>query len=104
MLCAWQQSVHGGQWNQQNCFCIIDVERITPMTVQYIKKQASKLNANSRAKLARYLLSTLDNLSESENETLWAEEALKRHDDLIKGKAKSRSAELVFKQARARMQ
>jgi len=47
------------------------------MTVQYIKKQASKLNANSRAKLARYLISTLDNLSDSENEKLWAEEALK---------------------------
>ena len=74
------------------------------MTVQYIKKQASKLNANSRAKLASYLLSTLDNLSDSENEKLWAEEALRRHDDLIKGKAKSRSVDVVFKHARARLQ
>ncbi len=70
------------------------------MTVQYIKKQASKLNVNSRARLARYLLSSLDNLNEAENEKLWAEEALRRHDDLLKGKAKSRPADVVFKNAR----
>ena len=73
------------------------------MTVQYIKKQASKLDANSRARLARYLLFSLDNLNEPENEKLWAEEALTRHNDLIKGKAKSRSADVVFKSARAQL-
>jgi Putative addiction module component len=73
------------------------------MTIQYIKRQASKLDANSRARLARYLLSSLDNLNETENEKLWAEEALKRHDDLLKGRAKSRSADVVFKNARAHL-
>ena len=50
------------------------------MTVQNIEKQLMKLDANSRAKLASRLLSSLDNLSEDENEKLWAQEALRRHE------------------------
>ncbi len=73
------------------------------MTVLHIEKQALKLDVNSRARLASALLSSLDNLSESENEKLWAEEALLRHADMIKGKAKSKPADLVFKNARTRL-
>ncbi len=73
------------------------------MTIQHIEKQALKLDVNSRAKLASALLSSLDDLSESENEKLWAEEALLRHEDMVKGKSKSKPANLVFKNARARI-
>jgi len=73
------------------------------MTVQHIEKQALKLDVNSRARLASALLSSLDDLSESENEKLWAEESLLRHEEMIKGKAKSKPADLVFKNARARL-
>jgi hypothetical protein len=73
------------------------------MTVQQIEKQILKLDANSRAKLASKLLSSLDELSDIENEKLWAEEAVRRHNDLSSGKAKSRSAEVVFKNARTRL-
>lgn len=73
------------------------------MTVQHIEKQVLKLDANSRARLASVLLSSLDNLSEEENETLWAEEALRRYEAMAKGKAKSKPAETVFKNARARL-
>jgi hypothetical protein len=73
------------------------------MTVQRIEKQLMKLDANSRAKLASRLLSSLDELSEEENERLWAQEALSRHEDLIRGKAKSRPADVVLKSARARL-
>ena len=72
------------------------------MTVQQIEKQVLKLDANSRAKLASKLLSSLDELSDVENEKLWAEEAVRRHNDLSSGKAKSRSAEVVFINARTR--
>ncbi len=73
------------------------------MTVQHIEKQLMKLDANSRAKLASKLLSSLDELSEHENEKLWAEEALRRHEDLLRGKAKSRPADAALKSARARL-
>jgi hypothetical protein len=73
------------------------------MTVQQIEKQVLKLDANSRAKLASKLLSSLDELSDIENEILWAEEAVRRHNDLLSGKAKSRSAEVVFRNARTRL-
>ena len=73
------------------------------MTVQNIEKQLMKLDVSSRAKLASRLLSSLDDLSEVENEKLWAREALRRHEDLLRGKAKSRSAEAVLKSARARL-
>jgi hypothetical protein len=73
------------------------------MTVQQIEKQVLKLDANSRAKLASKLLTSLDELSEVENEKLWAEEAIRRHNELSRGKAKSRSAEAVFRNAQARL-
>jgi len=73
------------------------------MTIQHIEKQALKLDVNSRAKLASALLSSLDDLSESENEKLWGEEALSRHDEMSKGKVKAKPANLVFKDARARL-
>ena len=73
------------------------------MTVQHIEKQLLKLKPNSRAKIASRLLSSLDELSEVENEKLWAQEALRRHEDLLQGKAKSRSAEVVLKNARAHL-
>jgi hypothetical protein len=73
------------------------------MTIQNIEKKLMKLDAHSRAKLASVLLSSLDTLSEAENEKLWAEEAYKRHRDLVKGKAKSKSADHVLKNARIRL-
>ncbi|MDP2301819.1 MAG: addiction module protein [Ignavibacteria bacterium] len=73
------------------------------MTIQHIEKQALKLDVNSRAKLASALLSSLDDLSESENEKLWAEEALLRHNEMIKDKTKAKPAKLVLKNARARI-
>ena len=73
------------------------------MTVQQIEKQVLKLDANSRAKLASKLLSSLDELSDVENEKLWAEEAIRRHNELSGGKAKSKSAEGVFRNAKMRL-
>ena len=82
---------------------VILAEEVTNMTVQHIEKQLMKLDANSRAKLASKLLSSLDELSEEENEKLWAQEAFRRHEDLVQGKAKSRSADVALKSARAQL-
>jgi hypothetical protein len=79
------------------------IVEIKKLTIQKIEKELMKLDANARAKLASALLSSLDDLSDAENEKLWAEEANKRHNDLIKGKAKSRSAESVLKTSRGRL-
>ena len=73
------------------------------MTVRNIEKQLLNLDARSRAKLAEKLLHSLDELSEAENEQLWAEEALRRHEELAKGRATARPANEVFRDARARL-
>ncbi len=73
------------------------------MTIQNIEKQLLKLDALTRAKIAHRLLESLDVLTERENEKLWVEEALHRHNEVINGKAKSRNADAVFKTAKARL-
>jgi len=73
------------------------------MTIQTIEKQLMKLDTNARAKLASALLSSLDDLSDTEAEKLWAEEAYKRHQDITKGKAKTRPSENVLRSARGRL-
>jgi len=72
------------------------------MTVKNIEKKALELNAKSRAKLANKLLSSLEDLSEAEIQKLWAEEAIRRNDEIEKGKVKLRSSDEVFTEARKR--
>lgn len=73
------------------------------MTVQNIERQLMKLDSRTRAKLASRLLLSLDELSDEENEQLWAQESLRRHKELIKSNATSRPANIVFREARARL-
>lgn len=74
------------------------------MTVQSIQKEALKLDARSRAKLAGILLSSLDDLSEDENERLWAEEAIRRHEEVERGSLRTKPVSTVIKNARSRVQ
>jgi hypothetical protein len=73
------------------------------MTVKQIERQLLGLNPHSRAKLAERLLRSLDELSEAENEQLWAQEAFRRHQELTNGKAKARPSSEVFREARSRL-
>jgi hypothetical protein len=57
------------------------------MGIEQIESEALKLDHKSRAKLANKLLQSLDSLSDTENERLWAEEAMRRHEDLESGKS-----------------
>ena len=74
------------------------------MTMRTIEKQAMKMDVHSRAKLAKKLLHSLDELTDSENEKLLAKEAFRRHEELTKGSAKSRSSNEVFQRIRTKLQ
>ena len=78
-------------------------EKRKTMDLVALETEALKLNPRLRAKLAEKLLQSLETLSEAENEQLWAEEALRRHEDLETNTAVARSAEEVLRDARARL-
>jgi hypothetical protein len=48
------------------------------MSTEELESEALKLAPRDRARLAERLLESLENLSEQENEQLWAEEAERR--------------------------
>lgn len=73
------------------------------MTIDELEAEVLKLNPSQRARLAHKLLHSLEALSDAENERLWAEEALRRDEELEEGKASARSAEEVLPDARARL-
>jgi hypothetical protein len=73
------------------------------MTIEELEIEALKLDLTSRAKLASKLLQSLDELSEAVNERLWAEEALRRNEEMEKGVVEGRPAEDVMREARARL-
>jgi len=73
------------------------------MSIEEVEIEALKLDPNLRAKLAMKLLYSLEDLSDEENERLWAEEALRRHEELETGLATERPAEEVFRDTRSRL-
>jgi DNA polymerase III gamma/tau subunit len=73
------------------------------MTIDELESEALRLDPRLRARLAQKLLDSLEQLSDAENERLWAEEALRRYQELDAGTASARSAEDVFRDARSRL-
>ncbi len=73
------------------------------MTIDELKAEALRLKPEERAELASELLVSLDNLSESEIERLWLEEAVRRDAELDSGAAQAVPADEVFAAARARL-
>jgi len=74
------------------------------MTIDELKAEMLRLNPEERAELASELLVSLDNLSESEVERMWLEEAQRRDAALDDGTARAIPSEEVFSSARARLQ
>ena len=72
------------------------------MTILEVEAAALNLELSERAALAQKLLRSLDELSEDEIEQLWAEEALRRDEELDTGKATARDGEEVLRELRAR--
>jgi len=76
---------------------------MSEMTSKQVENEALKLKPEARAELAEKLLRSLEDLTEDELNQLWAEEAVRRDEDLDSGRASMRDAEDVFKDARARI-
>jgi hypothetical protein len=73
------------------------------MSIEELEAEALKLEPKARARLAGRLLESLEQLSPEENARIWSEEALRRADALDRGALSSRPADLVFRDARARI-
>lgn len=72
------------------------------MTIEELKREALRLDPETRAELAHALLSSLDTLSDAEIERLWIDEAARRDAELDSGAASSSPAQDVLARARSR--
>lgn len=72
------------------------------MTIEEIKREALRLDLETRADLAHVLLNSLDSLSDAEIERLWLHETARRDAELDSGTASSSPAQDVFGRARSR--
>ena len=71
------------------------------MGIKEIEVEIQKLELKERATLAKWIVESLDNLSEAEVEALCAEEAERRLDELEQGIASEISDKEVLRRARA---
>ena len=71
------------------------------MTVDELRREALRLEHSARASLARDLLNSLDDLSESEIEQLWLHEAAHRHDAVASGAVATVAADEALAKARS---
>ena len=69
--------------------------------VRRVESEALKLSAKARARLAERLISSLDDHADPDSERLWLEEAERRLDELLSGKAAGIPADEVFRKARS---
>jgi len=67
-----------------------------------IAAEALEIPLTARAELASHLLDSIDDLSEEENEQLWAEEAERRFAEYKAGNIEAVPADEVFSRLRAR--
>ena len=70
------------------------------MSLKEIEAEIKKLDLKDRSTLAKWILESLDELSEAEVEALWAEEAERRLDELERGLVTEIPAEKVLRRAR----
>lgn len=73
------------------------------MSIDELESEALKLSPEARARLADRLLDSLEDLSDEENATLWAEEAERRAAAWDAREGSGRSAADVFRDAKARL-
>ena len=67
-----------------------------------IAAEALELPLTARAELASQLLDSLDDLSEEENDQLWAQEAERRYAEYQAGNMEAVSADELFARLRSR--
>lgn len=71
------------------------------MSIEELEAEIKKLSLGDRAALAKWIVESLDELSESEVEALWAKEAERRLDELEQGLVTEIPAEEVIRRTRA---
>jgi putative addiction module component (TIGR02574 family) len=71
------------------------------MSFDELVAEVKKLSLEERAALAKRIVESLDELSESEIEALWVQEAERRLDELEQGRVTEVSAEQVLRQVKA---
>ena len=71
------------------------------MSFDELVAEVKKLSLEERAALAKQIVESLDELSESEIEALWVQEAERRLDELEQGQVTEVSAEQVLRQVKA---
>lgn len=71
------------------------------MSIKEIEAEIRKLPLKDRAALAKWIVESLDELSEAEVDALWAEEAERRLDEMEQGLVAEIPAEEVLRRARA---
>jgi putative addiction module component (TIGR02574 family) len=72
------------------------------MSLEELRAEALKLSPESRACLARELLASLDDMSDTEIERLWVDEAVRRDNELDEGSAQAFPASEVLARVRGR--
>lgn len=73
------------------------------MNIEKIEAEALKLDPKSRARLAGRLLESLEELSETENQQAWVEEARRRDAELDKDSSAGIAGDQVFRESRAKL-
>jgi Putative addiction module component len=73
------------------------------MSIEELEAEALKLDPSARARLAGKLLESLENLSDEENERVWAEEARRRDEEWDAHPSARRPAEDVHRDLRAKL-
>ena len=71
------------------------------MSFDELVAEVKKLSLEERAALAKWIVESLDELSDPEIEALWVREAEPRLDELEQGRATEVSAKEVLRRARA---
>jgi len=71
------------------------------MSLKDIETEIKKLDLKDRVVLAKWIVESLDDLSETEIEALWVEEAEHRLDEMERGQLPEILAKEVLRRARA---
>jgi hypothetical protein len=71
------------------------------MGIKKIEADIKKLDSKDRAALAKWIIDSLDDLSEAEVAALWTEEAERRLDEMELGRVKEIPAKEALRRARA---
>ncbi|MEA2692019.1 MAG: hypothetical protein QOJ16_1406 [Acidobacteriota bacterium] len=71
------------------------------MSLEELETQIKQLTLKDRAALAKWIVESLDDLSEAEIEALWVEEAERRLDEMEQGLVTEIPAQEVLRRARA---